>query len=60
MIVNRTVIHNINVTNVNYMNRNVAGGVTAVSRDVMVGGRSVGGSAVRLSQEDVARGQGGA
>jgi hypothetical protein len=49
VIVNRTVFNNVNVTSVNYVNRGVPGGVTAVSRETMVGGRPVGGAAIRVA-----------
>src|SRR6185295_6226927 len=59
VIVNRT-FNNINVSNVNYVNRNVAGAVTAVPRDVVISGREVRSAAVRVSPDAVSRGQVGA
>jgi len=59
VIVNRT-FNNINVSNVNYVNRNVAGAVTAVPRDVVISGRQVRSAAVRVSPDVVSRGQIGA
>jgi hypothetical protein len=57
VIVNRTVINNVNV---NYVNRGVAGAVTAVPRDVLMSGRPVGGAAVRVPADVAARGEVGA
>jgi len=59
VIVNRT-FNNINVSNVNYVNRNIAGAVTAVPRDVVISGREVRSAAVRVSPDAVSRGQVGA
>jgi len=59
IIVNRT-FNNINISNVNYVNRNVAGAVTAVPRDVIISGREVRSASVRVSPDAVSRGQVGA
>ncbi|MBZ5601501.1 MAG: hypothetical protein LAO79_04265, partial [Acidobacteriia bacterium] len=48
VIVNRTLIREGNVTNVNYVNRGVPGAVVAVRGDAMVGGRPVAAAAVRV------------
>jgi hypothetical protein len=52
VIVNRTVINNVNV---NYVNRRVPGAMTAVPRDIMMSGRSVGGAAIRVPNDIAAR-----
>jgi len=60
VIVNRTVINNVNVNNVNnvtYVNRNVAGAVTAVPQGAMVAGRPIAAAAVRVPPNAAAQAQ---
>jgi hypothetical protein len=57
VIVNRTIINNYDIRNVNYMNRRVPGGITAVSRDVLVSGRPVGSSTARVPADTLNRAQ---
>ena len=55
VIVNRAVFANVSVTNVGYVNRGVVGAVTAVPGGVLVAGRPIGGVAVAVRPEVVAR-----
>jgi hypothetical protein len=56
-VTNVTVINNVNVTNVRYVNREVPGGVTAVSHETFVSARPVGGAAVRVDVREVSQAQ---
>jgi hypothetical protein len=55
VIVNRGVFANVAVANVTYVNRGVVGAVTAVPGGVLVAGRPIGGIAVAVRPEVVAR-----
>ena len=55
VIVNRAVFANVSVANVTYVNRGVVGAVTAVPGGVLVAGRPIGGVAVAVRPEVVAR-----
>jgi hypothetical protein len=57
LIVNHTTIDRFDSGHYVYMNRNVAGAVTAVPRDVLMTGRAVSGAAVRVSPEALIRGE---
>ncbi|HLJ44446.1 MAG TPA: DUF6600 domain-containing protein [Bryobacteraceae bacterium] len=50
---NVTVVNNINITNVRYMNRSVPGAITAVPQGVLVRGESVGRSAVVMNEAQI-------
>ena len=56
-VTNVNVINNVNITNVRYANQNVRSAVTAVPQGVFVSARSVSGSAVRISPQEMAQAQ---